>query len=413
MPTVGIIGAGTMGGGIAQVAAAAGWDVLLSDADAGVVERKLADIGRQFEKLAEKGRISPEQRASASARLRPAAVGDLAKAELIIEAVVENLQIKLDVLRPLAAANPRAIFATNTSSLSVTRLGRGVAAALGDATGHHPGSGVAARFVGMHFFNPVPLMPLVEVIAGEDSDPAAVQRVFDVATAWGKTAVRAKDTPGFIVNRVARGYYLESLRMLGEGIAGVDEIDAVMRTLGGFRMGPFELMDLIGIDVNYTVSCSVWEQLSQPARLTPHPLQRDLFEQGHFGRKTKRGFYSYTADPPVPAVLVDRQSFSVSEKLYEAVRRFCEGATRTPASATEQYIFARVLATIINEAALLLDDEAADAASIDTAMKLATNYPAGPLEWADRIGRHTVAALLRQLNDTSGDDRFRPAHSLN
>ncbi|TWT42125.1 3-hydroxyadipyl-CoA dehydrogenase [Phycisphaerae bacterium RAS1] len=412
MPTVGIIGAGTMGGGIAQVAATAGWNVLLTDVDAAAVQRKLADIRRQLDKLVEKGRMSAEQRSAAAPRLKPAASSDLRAAELIIEAIVENLQAKIIALGPLAAANPAAIFATNTSSLSVTQLARGVAAALSESAARLPRSAIAGRFVGMHFFNPVPLMPLVEVIAGDDSDPAAVQRVFEIATSWGKTAVRAKDTPGFIVNRVARGYYLESLRMLGEGIAGVDEIDQVMRTLGGFRMGPFELMDMIGIDVNYTVSCSVWEQLAHPARLTPHHLQRDLFEHGHFGRKSKRGFYSYASEPPLPAVIVDRRSFSVSGRLYEAVRRFCDGATRTPASATEQYIFSRVLATIINEASLLLDDGAADAASIDTAMKLATNYPAGPLEWADRIGRHTVASLLRQLNEAAADARFRPADSL-
>ncbi|MGE0482219.1 MAG: 3-hydroxyacyl-CoA dehydrogenase NAD-binding domain-containing protein [Phycisphaerae bacterium] len=396
---VGVVGAGTMGTGIAQIAATAGWQVMLADLDADFVRRQVAGIRKNLDRLVEKGRLDAAARDAAMARIHVAAgPADFSSAELVIEAVVEDMSAKCAALRPVVAAAPAAIIASNTSSLSISKLG----AALG----------VASRAVGMHFFNPVPLMPLVEVIAGSESDAAAVERVFAVAQQWGKTAVRAKDSPGFIVNRVARGYYLESLRMLGEGVAGVDEIDRTLKTLGGFRMGPFELMDLIGIDVNYSVSVSVWEQLGRPARLTPHELQKQLFEAGRFGRKTKRGFYSYEGESPLPATCVARASFALPPKLYEAVRRVCERATEASGSQTEQYVFARVLAAIINEAALLVDEGIATAADVDTAMKLGTNYPRGPLEWAERIGRHTCAALLRALNEQAGDGRFRPAAGL-
>lgn len=397
--TVGIVGAGTMGAGIAQVAATAGWSVVLADLDADFVRRQLEGVRRGLARLVEKGRLDVAARDAALARIRIASgPADFAAADLLIEAVVEDMNAKCAALRPIASAAPEAIVASNTSSLSISKLGAEL--------------GAPERTVGMHFFNPVPLMPLVEVIAGRESGASAVERVFAIARQWGKTAVRAKDSPGFIVNRVARGYYLEALRMLGEGIAGVDEIDRTLVTLGGFRMGPFELMDLIGIDVNYNVSVSVWEQLGRPARLTPHRLQQQLFEAGRFGRKTKHGFYSYAGDPPLPATPVARASFTLPPKLYEAVRRVCERATEAAGSQTEQYVFTRVLVTIINEAALLVDEGIATAADVDTAMKLGTNYPHGPLEWAERIGRHTCAALLRALNEQAGDGRFAPAVGL-
>lgn len=403
MPTVGILGAGTMGSGIAQVAALAGWEVLLRDVDPAFVRARIDKLAQQLEKLVEKGKLAPDARAAALARVRIAETPDaLRRCDLILEAIVENLEAKAQALAPLAAiVGPGTIFATNTSSLSVTALARRVDELAGATT--------AARFVGMHFFNPVPLLPLVEIIAGADTRPEIAQRAAQIASSWGKTVVHAKDTPGFIVNRVARGYYLEALRMLGEGIAGIDEIDRSFKLLSGFRMGPFELMDLIGIDVNYNVSLSVWEQLGRPARLTPHPIQKQLFDAGHFGRKTNRGFYSYASEPPLPAVVVPRQSFELPAKLYQAVRRCADGATQTPGSITEQFIFTRILATIINEAALLHDEGAATAADIDTAMKLGTNYPKGPLEWATQIGRRTVAGLLRELNTTVTDNRFAPA----
>jgi 3-hydroxybutyryl-CoA dehydrogenase len=399
MPHVAILGAGTMGAGIAQVAATSGWTVTLIDQQPDIARDAVTRILARLDRLVEKGRLSAHKRDNVADRLHPGAIRDCGACELVIEAIIEDLGAKCSALSEgLAACPERALIATNTSSLSVGAIGRGINA--------------AHRVVGMHFFNPVPLMPLVEVIAGEQSEPVLVDRAAEIATEWGKTPVRANDTPGFIVNRVARGYYLEPMRMLDEGVAGIDEIDQTMKQLGGFRMGPFELMDLVGIDVNYTVSCSVWEQLGKPARLTPHPMQQRLFQQRHFGRKSKQGWYSYQREFPIPAAHVDRGNIDMPESTYKAVRMFCEKAADAPASITEQYIFARTLIAVINEAALAADDNVADESAINTAMRLGTNYPRGPLEWADRVGRRTCRFLLDCLEETSQDGRFAPAESL-
>lgn len=399
MPQVGILGTGTMGAGIAQTAAAAGWDAVLSDVKAEIAAAAVEGVHKRFARLVEKGRMSEADATAASSRLSVATShNDFANCELIVEAVVEDLDVKVNIFKQIADANKDAILASNTSSLSIKKLGAAI---------NEP-----ARFVGMHFFNPVPLMPLVECIAGDETSHDARDRVYDIAKAWGKTPVRCADTPGFIVNRVARGYYLEPLRMVGAGIAGIDEIDATLTRLGGFKMGPFTLMDLIGIDVNYPVSVSVWEQLGKPARLTPHPLQAKLFEAGHLGRKTKRGAYSYEHETPLPALISDRRSFEMPEELHAAVRRFCDGAATESGSATEQYIFARTLAAIINEAALAIDDNVASEDDIDTAMRLGTNFPHGPIEWAAKAGIRTTRALLQQLNQRVKDNRFAPAEWL-
>jgi 3-hydroxybutyryl-CoA dehydrogenase len=224
--------------------------------------------------------------------------------------------------------------------------------------------------------------------------------------------VRAKDTPGFIVNRVARGYYLEALRMLGEGVAAIDEIDRAMRQLGGFRMGPFELIDLVGIDTNYSVSTSVWEQMGRPARLTPHPIQADLLQRGQLGRKTKRGFYNYESESPLPLVRLERKALQLPDEVREAVAAFVSRATAQPSEELDSYIFARILATVINEAALESDEGVATKEDIDTAMRLGMNYPRGPLEWAEQIGYERCGKMLMALNGTATDDRFRPARRL-
>lgn len=396
MPNVLVIGAGTMGAGIAQVAATAGWTVRLRDVDAATAEKAIANIRRQIERLVEKERMTPQLASATTARLHVAdSAAAPADCELVIEAVVEDLDVKAAVLRAaLPALRQDALIATNTSSLSVTRLGEAL--------------GQAPRTVGMHFFNPVPLMPLVEVIAGRQTRPDNVDRAVQIATEWGKSPVRASDTPGFIVNRVARGYYLEAMRMLAEGVGGVDEIDATLRRMGGFRMGPFELMDLVGIDVNYAVSCSVWEQLDRPNRLLPSTLQKELLENNRLGRKTKLGWYSYQREHPVPATPVQRASFQAPEQVYQAVRMFCDKAGAPAGSFTEQYVFARTLGAVINEAALAVDDQVAEPAAIDTAMKLGTNYPKGPLEWAEQIGKPTCRFLLDSLNQQVSDRRFTP-----
>ena len=400
MSTVGVVGAGTMGAGIAQVALTHGWSVRLMDLDASVARKTAEGIGKRLDRLVEKGKLEAGARRLLDAQLTIADKPEvMADCDLIIEAVVEELGAKVEVFkRVLPEIGKACILATNTSSLSVTKMGK----ALGESM----------RLVGMHFFNPVPLMPLVEVVTGSEGAPASADRVARVAVDWGKTVVRCKDTPGFIVNRVARGFYLESLRLLGEGVAGIDEIDAIMRNLGGFRMGPFELMDLVGIDVNYTVSCSVYHGMGEPARLAPHRIQEDLFRSNRFGRKSSQGFYSYESQVPVAAVIVKRKSFDISTQVKKAVECFFSSAVQVAASLSEQYVFARVLVSVINEAALTFDEEVASSSDIDTAMREGTNYPKGPLEWADEIGFDVCCVLLDALNQESGDGRFAAAMHL-
>jgi 3-hydroxybutyryl-CoA dehydrogenase len=401
MNAIAVIGAGTMGSGIAQLAATHACTVRLIDVNPDVLRHGLDAIKKNLDRAVEKGRMSASDRDATSARIHTRGeIGDLKDVELAIEAVVEDMAIKQRVFRDLeAAAPPSAVLATNTSSLSVTKI----AEALKDS----------GRVIGMHFFNPATIMPLVEIIAGEKSDAAAVQAGFAAATAWGKTAVRAADTPGFIVNRVARGYYLEALRLLGEGVAGIDEIDKVCRVHGGFKMGPFELMDLVGLDVNLAVSTSVWQQMERHPRFTPHEIQRKLVEQGRLGRKTGRGFYAYeTGAPPVSAYPVDRRSFQLSPLLSGAVRAFAERAGARNAGSTEQYVFARILSAILNEAAIALDEGVASREDIDIAMQKGTNYPKGPLAWTDEIGPRTVRGLLKGLNESTGDKRYAPAKSF-
>ncbi len=398
MKSVVIVGAGTMGAGIAQVAASRGCPVSLIDVSPEVLKRGVDGISKNLARLVEKGKLAGGERDAIVSRIKPlSAVKDARAGDLAIEAVVENTEVKAGVFRELEAAlPPTAIFATNTSSLSVSKIAEAV---------RDP-----SRVIGMHFFNPAPLMPLVEIISGAKSSPSSVQAGVAIAKSWGKTPVVAKDTPGFIVNRVARGYYLEALRLLGEGVAGVDEIDTVMRSLGGFKMGPFELMDLVGLDVNLAVSTSVWEQMERHPRFTPHEIQRGLVAKGQLGRKSGRGFYAYEADrPPLPAYAVDRRSFTVSPLLSGAVKAFAERAGAARAGSTEQYVFARILAAILNEAAIALDDGVASREDIDTAMKLGTNYPKGPLAWSEEIGPRTVRGLLAELNSTVGAGRYPPA----
>jgi 3-hydroxybutyryl-CoA dehydrogenase len=281
---VAVIGSGAMGAGIAQVAAAAGYRVKLYDTRAEAVTKALADIGKMYLKLAEKGRMSDAEAAAATSRLQAASsLADMADCALVVEAIVENLDVKRGLFSDLEAVVPDdCILATNTSSISVTAI----AAKLR----------LPQRLVGMHFFNPVPLMALVEVISGLATDAAVAQSVFDTAAAWGKNPVHAKSTPGFIVNRVARPFYAEGLRLLNEQAADVATLDAVMREAGGFRMGPFELMDLIGHDINFSVTQSVFGAYFNDPRFTPSVLQQEMVNAGFLGRKSGRGFYQYGAD---------------------------------------------------------------------------------------------------------------------
>lgn len=288
---VALVGAGTMGSGIAHVAAAAGHVVLLYDAIEGAAARAHARIAAELQRLVDKGRLAADARDALLSRVRPCArLADLAGAGLVVEAIVEDLEAKSALLRelePLTADG--AIFASNTSSISITALA---------ARARRP-----ERVVGMHFFNPAPVMALVEVVSGLETDPAIASAVFATAAAWGKAPVHARSTPGFIVNRVARPFYGEALRLLDEGAADCATLDAVLREAGGFRMGPFELMDLIGHDVNHAVTSSVFQAFHGDPRYRPSIVQQELVLAGRLGRKSGRGFYAYGADarPPEPA----------------------------------------------------------------------------------------------------------------
>ncbi len=287
--TIGVIGAGAMGSGIAAVAASAGHQVLLYDAEPAAIARALSALAKDYDRQIEKGRLSVEESNSRLGRILAAeSIEALAPCALVIEAIVENLDVKASVLQRVeAVVGADAIIGTNTSSLSVTAI----AAHL-----KRP-----ERFVGMHFFNPAQILPLVEVVSGKSTAPAIARTIFDTAVAWKKVPVECTSTPGFIVNRVARPFYGEALRLLAEGAAKPTTIDAILRECGGFRMGPFELMDMIGHDVNYAVTTSVYHAFHQDPRFKPSLLQKELVDAGWLGRKSGRGFYEYPAGAPLPA----------------------------------------------------------------------------------------------------------------
>jgi 3-hydroxybutyryl-CoA dehydrogenase len=392
--SIGVIGAGTMGAGIAQSAAHAGWPVLLYDINQMLVDQAKESITKRFARLVEKSRITEEEAAYCQERITiTTCLDDLSNCDLIIEAIVEDFDVKTKVLKGVGDVAPNAILATNTSSLSVSELGSVC--------------GFPERVVGMHFFNPAPIMPLVEVICGKETSESAVQRATLLAEAWGKTVVHVSDTPGFIVNRVARPYYLESWRIVEDGIASVDLIDNSMQSLGEFRMGPFMLTDLIGQDINVATTRSVWNRLGNPSRLAPSAKQESLVQRGNLGRKTGCGAYAHDdKDNIVPAILTEIVELEVSDRLATAIGEFCLEGSCTGGYKIEQYIFARILGGIMNEAMWAVTEGVASAKDIDTAMKLGTNYPQGPLEWAENIGLDKVHNLLIALNETVSDDRF-------
>jgi len=286
--TVAVIGAGSMGSGITQVAAAAGHPTLLFDLDPAAVTRAIDAIGQGVARQVERGRITQQEANLSLSMIKPAvSLDELAGANLVIEAVIEEIGAKqrlFNALEQICAGDT--LLASNTSSLSISAIG---------AVLKRP-----QNLAGMHFFNPAPIMKLVEVVSGISTDPAVAQTLFDTAAAWGKQPVHTRSSPGFIVNRVARPFYAEALRLLEEGAAECATIDAIMRESGGFRMGPFELMDLIGNDVNYAVTKSVYDAFHQDKRFLPSLLQKELVDGGLLGRKSGRGFYDYDQSSPKP-----------------------------------------------------------------------------------------------------------------
>ena len=274
-----ICGAGTMGSGIAQAAAQAGLATILYEVNAAVLEKAKAGMERNLQSLVEKGKITADQKMQTYGLIRFTDDLQTCLADVFIEAIVEKPELKIALFNQLAELNHGdVIFASNTSSLSITEIAKGVL---------HP-----ERVIGMHFFNPATIMKLVEVVNTPFTNTATTETIISLAKQLKKTAVVCIDSPGFIVNRVARPYYIESLRLLEEGHAEKEQLDRLLEATG-FKMGPFKLMDLIGHDINYAVSCSVWEQLGKPERLKPSPLQEEKVKQGKLGKKTGEGFYKY------------------------------------------------------------------------------------------------------------------------
>lgn len=485
---IAVVGAGTMGSGIAHVAARAGHPVYMLDSFPGACERGKKAIEKDLAFLVGRGKLAREEADAIAARIHPVhKMMAMSDAALVIEAIAEDAEAKRTLYRGLEAeVSPDCVIASNTSSLSITALAQGMA---------HPG-----RLIGMHFFNPAPRMPLVEVVSGLASDPDIVARIGATATAWGKTPVHATSTPGFIVNRVARPYYGEAMRFLTEQAGTPATLDAVMRDCGGFAMGPCELMDLIGLDVNLSVSASVFQAIAYDRRYAPSLLQQELVRAGRMGRKSGEGFFRYDegARNPVPAdqaaleaggkiavvgeldplqPLLDRLSGAgVDIKLSEgsahveigaanvaltdgrtATRRAAEehrrdlvlidlcadyakctrvavtradqcrelsyqavvgnlqkaGLTVTPVADIAGMAVMRCVAMLANEAADVLTQGIADAADIDTAMRLGTSYPIGPLAWADQLGAGFVVEVLENLRAHYGEERYRVSPALN
>ena len=481
---VAVIGAGSMGSGIAQLAAQSGHPVRLFDMQPGAAARALERIGADLAGAVQKGRIDEAERGAVLQRLQAVdGLDALAGCTLAVEAIVEKLDAKQALFRQLEALlGEQAVLATNTSSISITAVAQGL---------QRP-----ERVVGWHFFNPATRMKLVEVIAGVETDPALVAAMHALSKAWGKTSVDAPNAPGFIVNRVARPYYAEGLRLLAERVAAPQAIDRLLREAGGFALGPFELIDLIGVDVNLSVTESVFAATGYDARYAPSLIQQELVRAGRHGRKNGRGFYDYrngakppAAAPVAPAGAVPRlqgaRSLGLLAPLVERLGAGGVAAAVDPLLANETLaldgtllaltdgrtaaertavdgrpmllldlardfattsvlgatggeaalgalaallkpagiellaladvaglVLMRTVACLANEAADVMTWTGTRAAHIDTAMRLGTAYPVGPLAWAQALGVARVAGVLGNLQSHYGDPRYRRAPRL-
>ena len=375
---VAVLGAGAMGTGIGQIAVQNGCHVVYYDSFPGATDRSKASIEKIFNRLAEKGKITSQQKEEMLGRMQWSADLDaVSGADLVVEAVIEDLDVKKDLfakVEPLLRSD--AWLCTNTSSLSIAALSSGLT---------HP-----ERFGGLHFFNPAPLMPLVEVVPGVKTGDDFTETMEALMLEWGKVPVVAKDTPGFIVNKVARPFYSEAIKLYEEGVASVAEIDAAVKSIG-FRMGPFELTDLIGHDVNYTVTETVWSQFFYDPRFRPSITQKRLKEAGLFGRKTGRGFYNYASG--MDAAVVAQEEVEIDPMLSEK-------------------IVERILCLIINEALDAVWQGIASPENVDLAMTKGVNYPKGPIEWGREMGWDQVLGTLKRCHKHYGDDRYRPCPLL-
>ena len=370
---VSVIGAGTMGAGIAQIAATNGHEVCLYDSFDGAIENAEKKLIKILNRLVEKERITKEENKNILDRINfSKEIKEVEGSGLIIEAIIENLDIKQKIFSEIEKiVDDKCILASNTSSLSIASIASACSK--------------AERVIGVHFFNPAPLMPLVEIIPAVQTSETTLNNTKTIIDSWGKVTVIAKDTPGFIVNRVARPFYGEALRIYEEGIADFATIDWAIREIGGFRMGPFQLMDYIGNDINYTVTETVFTSFYFDPRYKPSFTQKRMMEAGYLGRKTGRGYYDYSNED----LAIANEDRDLGKK-----------------------ILWRVLSMLINEAADALFLNIATKEDIDLAMTKGVNYPKGLLVWADEIGIENVLKQLEDLQTEYGEDRYRPSPLL-
>ncbi|CAM3335197.1 3-hydroxyadipyl-CoA dehydrogenase [Klebsiella spallanzanii] len=455
--TVAVIGGGTMGAGIVEVAASAGHSVLLYDISADAITRAIDGIAQRLDSRVNRGKLRAEQAQTLLARITPAAeLNQLADAQLVIEAASERLEIKQALFSQLAEiCSPSTLLTSNTSSISITAIAAGI---------KHP-----ERVAGLHFFNPAPVMKLVEVVSGLATSAEVVEQLCLCVSAWGKQPVRCRSTPGFIVNRVARPYYAEAWRALEEQVATPEVIDAALRDGGGFPMGPLALTDLIGQDVNFAVTCSVFNAFWQDRRFLPSLLQQELAIAGRLGKKSGHGVYRWPAENQSEVALAAVSAASAAKRIRRdvvteldevllletagetalalsvqhnrpvVVYDYTAGdtvvlasAATNPQSATDKAVYFfqqqgkkvlriadypgllvwRTVAMLANEALDAVQKGVASAEDIDTAMRLGVNYPHGPIAWGETLGWGRVLRLLENLQQHYGEERYRPSALL-
>ena len=368
--TIAVIGAGTMGSGIAQVAAQNNHSVVLVDTNKKTLENSKSKLQKILKRIVDKGKITQQKSTEIINNINYTDnLNSISSADLVIEAIIEDLNVKNELFTKIEElVSDKCIIASNTSSLSIASLG---------ACLKNP-----ERIIGLHFFNPAPLMPLVEIIPAVQTNKSVIDSCKDLMNSWGKTGVLCKDTPGFIVNRVARPFYGEALRIYEEGIADFATIDWAITEIGGFKMGPFTLMDYIGNDVNYAVTCSVFEAFYYDPRFKPSFTQKRYSEAGYLGRKSGKGYFDYEKEDLNPKPTKDKE---LGKAIVE-----------------------RILAMLINEAIDAVFMQVASVEDVDLAMTKGVNYPKGLLKWGDEIGLENVLLILNQLYADYSEDRYRP-----